>query len=75
MNDKESKKFAAKVYYFMQLKGTNQSKMAREIGVTRPYIYQVIHGFKTGKAIRAKIAKNLGFRSWKALQEYEEVLK
>lgn len=75
MNDVDAKRFAAKVYYFMQLRGTNQSKMARDLGVTRPYIYQVIHGLKPGKTIRDRIAKNLGFRSWKDLQEYEEVLK
>lgn len=49
-----------KIKVAMILKGINASDIARELGLTRWSVYQVMAGRSTSKRVRAALAEKLG---------------
>ena len=56
----ENNKRAAKIIYFLKLKGITQKQIADELGIKKQVVNGFIHGRKKSKRISTWIENNLG---------------
>ena len=57
------------VTFLLKTEKNSQSKIAKNLGVTRPFISQIITGTRKSKSVKHAITAALGFDPWDVAAE------